>query len=397
MAVEVGKNALDRASKPADGTETPDRGLLAMGVAPTGEQIPLLLSADGSITAELDASDLEIGAVELKDSDTDVRANIKAANTARTTATVVVATQNVDAAGRVLNVGSAAMAASAPVTVATDDTQFGAVGAAASATGGVHAQLRSIADNTDTLPTTIGRLAAASSLSTALSTEDAAKVPALGVAASAAASPVVLASDDAQLGAVGAAADVDGHVHGQLRSIGEAVEIIDDAVAANAGAPTKIVNVGATVESTVPTELTDGQLGALWIDTFKRLVLKGYNLGAGSLDTSEVAPALTMTSTGTWTTLTAAGNTAVIDFSQYNALSVQVVVAAIDTSVTYGIYGSNDGTNFGIIGSTITRTANGTYMEYFGGEKFKYIMFTFVSEVGGAAVTLAPTYFCGNI
>ncbi len=42
--------------------------------------------------------------------------------------------------------GTAAMAASAPATIATDDTQFGAVGAAAAVAGSVHAQLRSIGE-----------------------------------------------------------------------------------------------------------------------------------------------------------------------------------------------------------------------------------------------------------
>ncbi len=46
--------------------------------------------------------DLQIGAVELKDAGTDTRANILAANTARTTATIVLATQPIDASGNVL-------------------------------------------------------------------------------------------------------------------------------------------------------------------------------------------------------------------------------------------------------------------------------------------------------
>lgn len=50
------------------------------------------------------------------------------------------------------------------------------------------------------------------------------KTPALGTAAMAASTPVTLATDDTQLGAVGSAADVDGNVHGQLRYIGEAVD-----------------------------------------------------------------------------------------------------------------------------------------------------------------------------
>ena len=75
----------------------------------------------------LQAGDIEIGAVELKDSATDSRASIEAANTARTTATKVVATQNVDAAGKVHNVGTGVMAVSKPVTIATDDTMMTAL------------------------------------------------------------------------------------------------------------------------------------------------------------------------------------------------------------------------------------------------------------------------------
>ncbi len=50
-----------------------------------------------------------------------------------------------------------------------------------------------------------------------------AKAPALGTAAMAASSPFTLATDDTQFGAVGAAADPDGNIHGQLRSIAEGV------------------------------------------------------------------------------------------------------------------------------------------------------------------------------
>ncbi len=50
-----------------------------------------------------------------------------------------------------LPVGSQAMAAATPVTLATDDIQFGAVGAAADPDGNIHGQLRSIAENTDAL------------------------------------------------------------------------------------------------------------------------------------------------------------------------------------------------------------------------------------------------------
>jgi len=78
-----------------------------------GDAAPILLDANGRIAL---SSDIQIGAVELKDVDTDNRANIKAANTARTTGTLVIATQPIDAAGVVLST-------SALATAAKQDTQ----------------------------------------------------------------------------------------------------------------------------------------------------------------------------------------------------------------------------------------------------------------------------------
>lgn len=57
---------------------------------------------NNNIEVSLGEQDIEIGAVELKDAATDSRASIEAANTARTTATKVIAVQGVDAAGAVL-------------------------------------------------------------------------------------------------------------------------------------------------------------------------------------------------------------------------------------------------------------------------------------------------------
>ena len=53
------------------------------------------------LVVSLEASDIQIGQVELKDADSDSQANIKAADTARTTDTVVLATQHIDDAGNV--------------------------------------------------------------------------------------------------------------------------------------------------------------------------------------------------------------------------------------------------------------------------------------------------------
>lgn len=69
---------------------------------------------------ELTASDIEIGAVELKNATTDDRAILNAANTARTTSTVVLTTQNIDASGKVKPSGDTV--GNAPFTKITDGT-----------------------------------------------------------------------------------------------------------------------------------------------------------------------------------------------------------------------------------------------------------------------------------
>ena len=63
------------------------------------------VNTDGEleVKADLVVSDIEIGAVELKNSDTDERASIEAANTARTIATKVLGVQHIDETGKVLS------------------------------------------------------------------------------------------------------------------------------------------------------------------------------------------------------------------------------------------------------------------------------------------------------
>jgi len=78
----------------------------------------------------LTVSDIEIGAVELKNASTDDRATINAANTARATSTIVVATQIVDAVGKVPPAGEAV--GNAPFTKITDGTDTALVTAGGS-------------------------------------------------------------------------------------------------------------------------------------------------------------------------------------------------------------------------------------------------------------------------
>ena len=152
----------------------------------------------------LNAGDIEIGAVELKNATTDDRADINDANTARTTATHVLAVQGIDAAGNVLDTASLATE-----TTAND----------------IYSE--------------------ASDINT--------KTPSLGTAVMTGSVPTTLATDDTQMGAVGAAADVDGNVHGQLRFIGEAVDGLEADIATIAGDTTSLdskitsCNTGAVV------------------------------------------------------------------------------------------------------------------------------------------------------
>ena len=112
----------------------------------------------GTISATL-AGDIEIGAVELKNAVTDDRAEISDANTARGVGSHVLSVQHVDSSGAVLlqatqaamngkipALGTAAMAASSPITLATNDTHFGQVGAVSDVDGNIHGQLRYIGE-----------------------------------------------------------------------------------------------------------------------------------------------------------------------------------------------------------------------------------------------------------
>lgn len=99
-----------------------DRSLVLQDTA-DGDKVLIKLKDNGDgtyrfdVNATLETGDIEIGQVELKDGDSSAVANIKAANTARTTATIVLATQNVDAAGNVIGIDAANTARTAATKV----------------------------------------------------------------------------------------------------------------------------------------------------------------------------------------------------------------------------------------------------------------------------------------
>lgn len=170
------------------------------------------------------------------------------------TSTIAGDTTSIDAKTPAL--GTAVMASSSPVTIATDDTVatdltaiktaveilddwdetdraavntiVGQAGVAANAGAADALTQRVIAASDDPGVVLLGTIDADTSTIAGDTTSIDSKTPALGTGVMAGSSPVTIASDDTQFGAIGAAADVDGNIHGQLRSIGEAVEIVDD-------------------------------------------------------------------------------------------------------------------------------------------------------------------------
>ena len=183
-------------------------------------------------------------------------------------------------------------------------------------------------------------------------------------------------------------------------SIQTAVELIDDTVGTIDSAFSGKVNViGAKAESTVPTEVADADAVAQWHDTLGRQILKGTNLGQECLDVNEIAPALLQTQVITFTQLTAAGSTAVVNTEDYHNHTFSITLAAVDTSVDIRIEGSLDNSNWFNMddtGNDTQYTTNGTYLIHKPNFKTKYVRFTFVSEVGGTAATLDVTYMGGN-
>ena len=183
-------------------------------------------------------------------------------------------------------------------------------------------------------------------------------------------------------------------------SIQTAVELIDDTVGTIDSAFSGKVNViGAKAESTVPTEVADADAVAQWHDTLGRQILKGTNLGQECLDVNDVAPALLQTQVITFTQLTAAGSTAVVNTEDYHNHTFSITLAAVDTSVDIRIEGSLDNSNWFNMddtGNDTQYTTNGTYLIHKPNFKTKYVRFTFVSEVGGTAATLDVTYMGGN-
>jgi len=166
-----------------------------------------------------------------------------------------------------------------------------------------------------------------------------------------------------------------------------------------ATAPTSVIINGGKAETTVPTAVTDGQAVWVWYDEYGRQVIAGYDLSSGSITVTPVAATPRATFVSAQSALTAPGVGAAVDVSIYSMITWQIVIAAINTSVDVRIEGTSDGTswfNMDDAGVDTQYVANDTYSLRADSRQVKQTRLRFVSEVGGAAVTVTGTVMAGN-
>jgi len=115
------------------------------------------------------------------------------------------------------------------------------------------------------------------------------------------------------------------------------------------------------------------------------------------VDVHETSPAILSVIEKTWSQLTGPSSTP----SQYTIASkhtFQYTIASIDTSVDVAASGSLDNTNWFNLDSSgvlTARTVDGTYGMTFDGMT-KYVLFSFMEEVGGANATIDVKYLGGH-
>lgn len=296
------------------------------------------------------------------------------------------------------------------VTIATDDTHFGMVGAAADVDGILHAQQRYIGEAIDTLETTANAIQTAVEIMDDWDEANRAAVNLIagqvavtgGAGAVAANTPrTTLASDDPAVIALQTIDDWDATHDGAGTLSADGPQLIIEAVdfdgaafpnTATEGRPIRLKGLLSGVLPVFPVSEDGSQ--------------SPYDSINNANNVQEITPALlTQQKLTAITQLTAPGDTAEILVNNYGVYGYTFTVATIDTNVIVQLEGSIDESNYAtlpidntvvtnvaIANNQMTITANGTYVIYSSAPMID-VRFDWVSEAGGAAATIDPDFF----
>jgi hypothetical protein len=183
-------------------------------------------------------------------------------------------------------------------------------------------------------------------------------------------------------------------------AIQAAVQIIDNIVGTHdAVAPTGLAMMGGVAVATVPVAVADGDAVRLNVDPYGRLRSAEFDPALSAAQVSDVAPAQmqVLIETG-WTALSApAAETPVLDVRDYEDITVEYVIATIDTSVDLIVWGSLDGTTwFPMSAFTVLAADDQDDSVVFSCVKVAYIKCEFDAEVGGTNAVVTFKIMCGN-
>lgn len=162
----------------------------------------------------------------------------------------------------------------------------------------------------------------------------------------------------------------------------------------DAAAAAKIMQIGGYAEDGVPVAVADGDAVRLWIDTFGRQIIAGFNSTLNAIDVNIVDDSLT-NKLGPETNLDEVvvdTNGASIDVSNYHNVTIHITSASVTDGATFNIESSMDETNWAPIDSE-TIIINGTTEWAYSNIAWKYIRTTITSRTDG---TFTSVVFAGN-
>ena len=181
-----------------------------------------------------------------------------------------------------------------------------------------------------------------------------------------------------------------------------AAQIIDNYVGViDAAHGTGVAVLGGKAETGVPVAVADGDAVAIRMDAYGQLIQLATDVAQGALSVNDIAPAQAQTARWLdWVALTAPDQETPSAVVQgYENITVQYVIATIDTSVTLKIWGSIDnGTTWFLLTPAITVLAADAQSDavFFAGVAVERIKCEFDAEAGGVAATVTFKAMAGN-